>query len=61
MWIDKADTWELADQLGRLEYVQQNTLTCYNGIMGIGCGECPACKLRSTGLKKYLEKKEATR
>ncbi|MBP2627963.1 MAG: queuosine biosynthesis protein QueC [Firmicutes bacterium] len=60
MWIDKADTWELADQLGRLEYVQQHTLTCYNGIIGAGCGECPACKLRSAGLKKYLEKKEAT-
>lgn len=60
MWIDKADTWELADQLGRLEYVQQNTLTCYNGIIGTGCGECPACKLRSAGLKKYLNKKEAT-
>lgn len=60
MWIDKADTWELVDQLGKLEYVQQNTLTCYNGIMGTGCGECPACKLRSAGLKKYLNKKEAT-
>ncbi|MDR3586762.1 MAG: 7-cyano-7-deazaguanine synthase QueC [Desulfosporosinus sp.] len=61
MWIDKAATWELADQLGRLEYVQNNTLTCYNGIMGMGCKECPACKLRNAGLKKYLEKKEATR
>ncbi len=59
MWIDKAETWKLADQLGRLEYVRENTLTCYNGIIGDGCGECPACKLRSNGLKKYLEKKEA--
>jgi len=59
MWIDKAETWELAEQLGRLEYVQHNTLTCYNGIIGVGCGNCPACKLRSAGLKKYLEKKEA--
>ncbi|HZK55669.1 MAG TPA: 7-cyano-7-deazaguanine synthase QueC [Desulfosporosinus sp.] len=57
MWIDKADTWELADQLGQLEYVQQNTLTCYNGMIGTGCGDCPACKLRSAGLKKYLERK----
>lgn len=61
MWIDKADTWELSDQLGKLEYVQQNTLTCYNGIIGAGCGDCPACKLRSAGLKKYLERKEVTR
>jgi len=58
MWIDKAETWELADQLGRLEYIQENTLTCYNGIMGMGCGECPACKLRIAGLKTYLDKKE---
>ncbi|WP_345787930.1 7-cyano-7-deazaguanine synthase QueC [Desulfosporosinus meridiei] len=58
MWIDKAETWELADQLGHLEYVQENTLTCYNGIMGEGCGDCPACKLRNAGLKKYLAKKE---
>ena len=60
MWIDKAATWELADQLGILEYVQQNTLTCYNGIIGEGCGDCPACKLRSAGLKKYLVRKEVT-
>ena len=59
MWIDKADTWELADQLGKLDYIQQKTLTCYNGIKGTGCGTCPACKLRNSGLKKYLEKKEA--
>lgn len=58
MWIDKARTWELADELGQLDYIQQNTLTCYNGIMGSGCGECPACKLRSSGLEKYLKRKE---
>ena len=57
MWIDKSQTWELADQLGRLEYVRENTLTCYNGIMGAGCGTCPACKLRQEGLEKYLLRK----
>ncbi|CQR74359.1 7-cyano-7-deazaguanine synthase [Sporomusa ovata DSM 2662] len=57
MWIDKADTWALADRLGKLEYIRQHTLTCYNGIIGDGCGECPACKLRNAGLKKYLETK----
>lgn len=57
MWIDKSQTWELADQLGRLEYVRNNTLTCYNGIMGAGCGTCPACKLRREGLDKYLLRK----
>ena len=58
MWIDKAKTWEMADKFGRLDYVRKNTLTCYNGIMGDGCGECPACKLRKRGLDKYLASKE---
>ncbi|EGO62410.1 7-cyano-7-deazaguanine synthase QueC [Acetonema longum] len=57
MWINKAQTWAMADQLGRLEYVRKNTLTCYNGIMGDGCGECPACQLRNKGLVQYLEQK----
>ncbi|AXV43001.1 7-cyano-7-deazaguanine synthase QueC [Staphylococcus warneri] len=57
MWLDKAQTWELADDLGVLNYIRENTLTCYNGIIGDGCGECPACQLRSRGLEKYLAKK----
>ncbi|UNK19730.1 7-cyano-7-deazaguanine synthase QueC [Paenibacillus sp. N3/727] len=57
MWLDKADTWELADQMNALDYVRQNTLTCYNGIKGDGCGECPACQLRKAGLDKYLSRR----
>lgn len=57
MWLDKAETWELADQLGAFDYVRERTLTCYNGIKGSGCGECPACKLRQRGLDQYLAKK----
>ncbi len=57
MWIDKAETWALADQLGRLDYVREKTLTCYNGIKGDGCGECPSCKLRRHGLETYLAQK----
>jgi 7-cyano-7-deazaguanine synthase len=53
MWLNKAQTWELADQLGAYEFVKEKTLTCYNGVMGSGCGECPACKLRNAGLKQY--------
>ncbi|MBQ8485705.1 MAG: 7-cyano-7-deazaguanine synthase QueC [Bacteroidaceae bacterium] len=60
MWIDKAQTWELADQLGVLDLVRYETLTCYNGIQGDGCGHCPSCKLRNDGLHKYLALK-ATR
>ena len=54
MWLDKAETWALADQLGAFDYVREKTLTCYNGIIGTGCGECPACHLRQRGLEKYL-------
>lgn len=54
MWLNKAQTWELADQLGALEFVRERTLTCYNGVIADGCGECPACKLRNKGLDEYL-------
>ncbi|RKJ48999.1 7-cyano-7-deazaguanine synthase QueC [Butyricicoccus sp. 1XD8-22] len=54
MWLNKAETWELADELGALEFVRERTLTCYNGIIADGCGECPACKLRKNGLEEYL-------
>lgn len=52
MWINKAETWKMACDLGALDIVKEETLTCYNGIKGNGCGECPACKLRKKG---YLE------
>lgn len=58
MWINKEETWKLAYDLGVLDFVRKETLTCYNGVIGDGCGECPACKLRNKGLhdfeKKYL-------
>ena len=52
MWINKAETWKMAYDLGVLDIVKEETLTCYNGIKADGCGECPACKLRKKG---YLE------
>lgn len=54
MWIDKCETWALADELGVLDLIRKKTLTCYNGVQGDGCGHCPACKLRREGLEKYL-------
>jgi len=57
MWKSKAETWALADKLGVLEYIRDNTITCYNGIIGQGCGECPACILRRKGLDLYLNEK----
>ncbi|MER2116235.1 7-cyano-7-deazaguanine synthase QueC [Solibacillus isronensis] len=53
MWINKAETWALADQLGAFDFVRYKTLTCYNGIIADGCGGCPACKLRLQGMEAY--------
>lgn len=58
MWLNKAETWGLADSLGALDFVREKTLTCYNGIISDGCGECPSCKLRQRGLEEYLKTKK---
>ena len=58
MWIDKKQTWQMADELGVLDLIRHRTLTCYNGIPGDGCGHCPACRLRSEGLSQYLASRQ---
>lgn len=58
MWLSKADTWRLSDELGVFDLVRHETLTCYNGILGDGCGHCPACQLRMKGLLEYVESKK---
>ena len=57
MWRDKSEVWELADELGKLDYIREKTLTCYKGIIGDGCGSCPSCELRSAGYEKFMERK----
>lgn len=58
MWLDKAETWALADKVGALKLIRKETLTCYNGIIGDGCGACPACELRAKGLNEYLNNRQ---
>lgn len=58
MWLNKAETWALADQHNALDFVRNHTLTCYNGMIGDGCGDCPSCDLRRAGLEDYLAHKE---
>jgi len=62
MWIDKADTWRLAEQLGGaplVDLIRSGTHTCYLGERGAlhdwgyGCGACPACELRKRGYQAY--------
>ena len=49
MHMSKADEWRLAEKLGIRTLIENETLTCYNGIPGRGCGSCPACVLRNRG------------
>lgn len=51
--LTKRDSMELGLELGVLEYLLENTITCYEGIPKEGCGQCPACKLRNAGLKTF--------
>lgn len=64
MWLNKAQTWELAQQLGGQSLVQlirEHTHTCYLGERGAlhpwgyGCGNCPACILRARGYEHYQQ------
>ncbi|GGB73933.1 7-cyano-7-deazaguanine synthase QueC [Shewanella inventionis] len=54
MWLNKAETWALADKYQSLDLIRNETLTCYNGVIGDGCGDCPSCLLRKRGLDEYL-------
>jgi 7-cyano-7-deazaguanine synthase len=62
MWLDKADTWALAQQsggTGLVDLIREHSHTCYLGERGarhdwgFGCGECPACRLRARGWRQY--------
>ena len=63
MWLDKAQTWQLAQDLGGdtlVEAIRQDTHTCYLGQRGVlhdwgyGCGSCPACSLRARGYRDFI-------
>ena len=62
MWLDKAATWTLAEELGGhalVDLILEETHTCYLGERGTrhdwgyGCGTCPACTLRAQGWTRY--------
>ncbi|MEN9866802.1 MAG: hypothetical protein RL748_2392 [Pseudomonadota bacterium] len=64
MWIDKMQTWQLAQQLGGaslVDIIRQHSHTCYLGqrdtlhAWGYGCGHCPACELRARGYQQFIE------
>lgn len=61
MHMSKADEWRLAEKLGIREVIENETLTCYNGISGCGCGRCPACRLRNRGYREAFGRVRLTR
>ena len=67
MWIDKADTFAMAEQLGGqalLDLIVEETHSCYLGDRtqrhdwGYGCGACPACQLRAQGFAKFRSRQK---
>lgn len=67
MWIDKADTFSMAEEVGGkafLDLVIEESHSCYLGDRtrrhdwGYGCGECPACQLRSQGFGKFSARRK---
>ncbi len=66
MWIDKAATFAMADEIGGqalLDLVVEDTHSCYLGDRtrrhewGYGCGECPACRLRAQGFATFMQRR----
>lgn len=62
MHLTKAQTWELANELGGdplVNLIVEHSHTCYEGDRshrhdwGYGCGACPACDLRARGWEKW--------
>jgi 7-cyano-7-deazaguanine synthase len=63
MWLDKAETWRLAERLGGrplVDLIVEDSHTCYLGERGArhdwgyGCGTCPACALRASGYARFV-------
>jgi 7-cyano-7-deazaguanine synthase len=70
MWLDKAQTWALAQELGGaglVDLIRDHSHTCYLGergarhAWGFGCGTCPACILRARGWDGYVAARDTTR
>lgn len=55
VYMNKKQSMELAYQMCKLEYLLENTMSCYEGVAGFGCGVCPACVLRNSGIKDFLQ------
>jgi len=68
MWIDKAETFALAVEIGGkafLDLLIEDSHSCYMGDRskrhdwGYGCGTCPACQLRAQGFAKFMSRRKS--
>jgi 7-cyano-7-deazaguanine synthase len=68
MWVDKADTFAMADRIGGpafLDLVIEDSHSCYLGDRtrrhewGYGCGTCPACELRAQGFARFMSRRKS--
>jgi len=58
VYMTKKQTMELGYQMGILQFLLETTITCYNSVKGLGCGTCPACKLRNEGIVEFVKEHE---
>jgi 7-cyano-7-deazaguanine synthase len=67
MWIDKAETFALAEEIGGqtlLDLIIEDSHSCYLGnrthrhVWGYGCGECSACHLRARGFERFMARQK---
>lgn len=59
VYMTKKETMDLADSLDCLDYLLEETITCYEGLRGSGCEKCPACKLRNEGIHLFYTQQES--
>lgn len=64
MYLTKAQTWEMANEIGGqplVDAIIETSHTCYAGDRehrydwGYGCGTCAACELREAGYRTWKE------
>jgi 7-cyano-7-deazaguanine synthase len=51
--LTKKESLEIAHELGVLEFLLEESISCYEGIARLGCQKCPACQLRNQGLMEF--------
>ena len=53
--IEEQASYGIGYQMGELQYLLENTITCYEGLIGVGCQKCPACMLRNEGIREFMK------